>query len=64
MAAQATDEQRREIATHLLDNGGDRAHLEAQVAALWSDLTAKAQAKVVAEATEATRKREASEPGK
>jgi dephospho-CoA kinase len=50
MAAQATDEQRREIATHVLDNGGDLAHLEAQVTALWSDLTAKAQAKVAAEA--------------
>jgi dephospho-CoA kinase len=64
MAAQATDEQRREIATHLLDNSGDRAHLEAQVAALWSDLTEKAQAKVVAEAAEATRKQEAGEAGK
>ena len=40
MAAQATDEERRAVATHLLDNGGDRAHLEAQVDALWADLQA------------------------
>jgi dephospho-CoA kinase len=60
MAAQATDEQRREIATHLLDNGGDRAHLEAQVEALWAELSAKAQAKAVADAE----KEEVSEPGK
>ncbi len=50
MAAQATDEERRAIATHLLDNGGDRAHLEAQVGRLWTELTEKAQAKVIAEA--------------
>ena len=60
LAAQATDEQRREIATHLLDNSGDRAHLEAQVEGLWAELSAKAQAKAVAEAA----KEEASEPGK
>ena len=60
MAAQATDEQRREIATHLLDNGRDRAHLEAQVETLWAELSAKAQAKAVAEAA----KEETSEPGK
>jgi dephospho-CoA kinase len=64
MAAQATDEQRREIATHVLDNSGDRAHLEAQVSALWADLTEKAQAKVTAEAAEAARKEDASESGK
>ena len=45
MAAQATDEERRAIATHLLDNSGDRAHLEAQVDTLWADLTEKAAAK-------------------
>ena len=38
MAAQATDEQRRELATHVVDNGGDRVHLEAQIAELWPDL--------------------------
>ncbi len=38
MAAQATDEERRAVATHLLDNGGTREHLAAQVDALWADL--------------------------
>ena len=31
MAAQATDEERRAVATHLLDNGGTREDLDAQV---------------------------------
>ena len=38
MAAQATDEQRRELATYVVDNGGDRAHLEAQIKEIWADL--------------------------
>lgn len=38
MAAQATDEQRRELATYVVDNGGDRAHLERQVDRIWADL--------------------------
>jgi dephospho-CoA kinase len=38
IAQQATDEERRAIATHLVDNGGDRAQLEAQVDAIWKDL--------------------------
>jgi dephospho-CoA kinase len=38
MAAQATDEERRQLATHVVDNGGDRAHLEAQIAEIWPDL--------------------------
>jgi dephospho-CoA kinase len=57
MAAQATDEERREVATHLLDNSGDLAHLTAQVDALWSDLAARAAAKAAADA-------EAADPGK
>jgi len=40
MAKQATDEQRREIATHVIDNSGDLDALEAQVADLWADLEA------------------------
>jgi len=40
MAAQATDEERRALATHVVDNSGDLAALEAQVAALWPDLVA------------------------
>ena len=38
MKAQATDEERRAVATHLLDNGTDPEALVAQVDALWSDL--------------------------
>jgi dephospho-CoA kinase len=53
MAAQATDEERRAIATHVLDNSGDRAHLDAQVETLWADLTEKAHAKAAAEAQNA-----------
>jgi dephospho-CoA kinase len=40
IAAQATDEQRRAIADHVLDNSGDLEHLHAQVDALWATLTA------------------------
>ena len=50
MAAQATDEERRAVATHLLDNGGDLAHLSAQVETLWSELATRAAAKAAAEA--------------
>jgi dephospho-CoA kinase len=38
IAAQATDEQRRELATHVVDNSGDLADLERQVDDLWTDL--------------------------
>jgi dephospho-CoA kinase len=38
MAAQATDGQRRAVATHLVDNRGDLAALEARVDAVWADL--------------------------
>lgn len=38
MAQQATDEQRRAIATWVLDNSGDRDALAAQVDALWPAL--------------------------
>ena len=38
MAAQATDEQRREVATHLVDNAGDLDALERQVDHVWADL--------------------------
>ncbi len=45
MRAQATDEQRRAVATHLIDNGADHESLTAQVDALWSDLQARHDAK-------------------
>ena len=41
MAAQATDEERREVATHLVDNSGDLAALERQVDEVWADLAAQ-----------------------
>jgi dephospho-CoA kinase len=44
MAAQASDEERRAIATHVIDNSGDLAHLERQVDELWSDLVARRDA--------------------
>jgi dephospho-CoA kinase len=40
MAQQATDEQRRAVATWVLDNSGAVAALEAQVERLWPELVA------------------------
>lgn len=45
MRAQATDEQRRAVATHLIDNGADHESLTTQVEALWSDLQTRHAAK-------------------
>jgi dephospho-CoA kinase len=42
MARQASDDRRRALATHVLDNSRDEAHLEAQVDALWQELAALA----------------------
>jgi dephospho-CoA kinase len=41
MAAQATDEERRRLATWVIDNRGDRAALERQVDEVWQDLEAR-----------------------
>jgi len=38
MAAQASDEERRAVATHLIDNGGDLDSLARQVDDVWADL--------------------------
>jgi dephospho-CoA kinase len=38
MAAQASDEERRAVATHVIDNSGDLASLERQVDEVWADL--------------------------
>ena len=39
VASQPTDDERRPLATHVVRNGGDLGTLEAQVEALWADLT-------------------------
>jgi dephospho-CoA kinase len=51
MAAQATDEQRRKLATYVVDNGGDRAHLDEQVARIWTDLERRLAEKAKGEQT-------------
>jgi dephospho-CoA kinase len=45
MAAQATDEQRREIATYVVDNAGDLVALERQIEEIWADLERRHQEK-------------------
>jgi dephospho-CoA kinase len=45
MAKQATDDERRAIATWVVDNSGDLAHLEGQVDRIWAELTAVADAR-------------------
>ena len=40
IAAQASDEERRALATHLVENGGDKAELETRVDELWAELVA------------------------
>ena len=45
MAKQATDEERRAHATWVVDNSGDLAHLEEQVATIWSALEDAAAAR-------------------
>ncbi len=44
MKAQATDEQRRAIATYVVDNGGSLRDLESQVDEIWRSLRQKAHA--------------------
>jgi len=43
MALQATDEERAKVATWVLDNSGDLAHLERQIDAIWPELVERAQ---------------------
>jgi dephospho-CoA kinase len=38
MAAQVGDDERRKIATYVVDNAGDRASLQAQIDEVWADL--------------------------
>lgn len=44
IAAQATDEERLEVATHVIDNDGDLGQLERQVNEVFADLAAAAEA--------------------
>jgi dephospho-CoA kinase len=44
MAAQATDDERRAVATHLVDNGGDLDSLRRQVDTIWAELLARPEA--------------------
>ena len=53
MATQATDEMRREIATHVIDNGADREALAAIVDEVWADLLELREERTATEATEA-----------
>jgi dephospho-CoA kinase len=46
---QATDEERRKVATWVVDNAGDLAALEHQVAEIWTDLEQRAAAAAEAE---------------
>jgi dephospho-CoA kinase len=43
MEHQASDEDRRKVATWLVDNSSDLAHLEHQITAIWPELEAKAK---------------------
>jgi dephospho-CoA kinase len=43
MEHQASDEDRRKVATWLVDNSSDLGHLEAQIAGIWPELEAKAK---------------------
>lgn len=45
MVAQATDEQRREIATYVVDNSGDLVALERQIDDIWTDIERRQEAK-------------------
>jgi dephospho-CoA kinase len=50
MALQATDEERRAVATWLVDNSSDLAHVRAQIDEIWPDVLARAEAARTAEA--------------
>ena len=45
MRSQASDEERRAVATHLIDNANDHAALVTQVDALWADLQSRHDSK-------------------
>jgi dephospho-CoA kinase len=51
MGMQASDEERRAVATWVVDNSGDLEHLERQIDAIWFELEQRAK-KTQAEPTE------------
>jgi dephospho-CoA kinase len=53
MAAQATDEERRAVATWVIENGGDVDALEKQVDVIWPQLVSRAAAAAAEEAATA-----------
>ena len=50
IALQATDEERRKVATWVVDNSGDLAQLESQVDRIWNDLVERARVKAATDA--------------
>jgi dephospho-CoA kinase len=57
IASQTGDEERRAVATHVIDNSGDEAALRRQVAELWADLLRRRDAGPVAPVVPATPER-------
>jgi dephospho-CoA kinase len=49
IALQATDEERRAVATWVVDNSGDLAHLEGQIDGIWPELVERKRASADAE---------------
>lgn len=49
IASQTSDEVRRAVATHVVDNSGDLADLRAQVGEVWADLVRRARSSADAE---------------
>ena len=49
MGAQVDDEERRKLATYVVDNSGDRASLERQIDQIWADLQRRHQLQTAGE---------------
>ena len=64
IAMQATDEERRAVATWVVDNSADLAHLERQIDAIWPELLERKAAADAAEAVAAKSAFENSEDAK
>ncbi len=53
IALQATDAERREVATWVVDNAGDLTHLETQIERIWNELVKRATVKAATDAQHA-----------